>query len=257
MEQLSFKLDNFEGPLDLLLTLVRKNKVSIYDIPISVILEQYLAVMQDMKEIDLEVSSEFLVLAATLLQIKSKMLLPKPEDEADDGIDPREELMLRLIEYSKVMGAAEFFKGRQHIGSTRFYKTPDAIERPPAEWSYAGMTPENLILAYKRAYQKMERKQPPPKQSFAGIVGHEKVSVRQKAAGIWKRLISKSRMMFKELFKGIRSKPEAVASFLAVLELIKMKKIKVEYNNDNGDISNPKIYRTDNNPEMNLDFIEE
>ena len=64
-------------------------------------------------------------------------------------------------------------------------------------------------------------------------------------------------MMFKELFKGIRSKPEAVASFLAVLELIKMKKIKVEYNNDNGDISNPKIYRTDNNPEMNLDFIEE
>ena len=84
MEQLNFKLEHFEGPLDLLLTLIRKNKVSIYDIPISVILDQYLAVMQEMQEMDLEVSSEFLVLAATLLQIKSKMLLPKAEDENEE-----------------------------------------------------------------------------------------------------------------------------------------------------------------------------
>lgn len=257
MEQLSFKLDNFEGPLDLLLTLVRKNKVSIYDIPISVILDQYLEIMQNMNESDLEVSSEFLVLAATLLQIKSRMLLPKPEDENEDGIDPREELMLRLIEYSKVKGAAKYLNDRQHIGNTRFYKLPDIIERPPAELSHSGMTPENLILAYKRAYQRLERKQPPPKQSFAGIVGHEKISVRKKAAGIWVRLMSKSRMMFKELFKGIKSRSEAVASFLAVLELIKMKKIKVEYDETNADISNPKIYRTGNDTEMNLDFIEE
>lgn len=257
MEQLKFKLDNFEGPLDLLLTLVRKNKVSIYDIPISVILEQYLEVMQNMKETDLEVSSEFLVLAATLLQIKSKMLLPKPEEESDDGIDPREELMLRLIEYSKVKGAAAYLGKRQHIGSMRFYKAPDVIAPPPAEWSYAGMTPENLNSAYKRAYQRMERKQPPPKQSFEGIVGHEKVSVRQKAAGLWKRIVSKSRMMFKELFLGVRTKPEAVASFLAVLELIKLKKIRVEYEENNSDISNPKVFRADDSTEMDFDFIEE
>ncbi len=244
MEQLNFKLEHFEGPLDLLLTLVKKNKVSIYDIPISVILEQYLAVMQEMQEMDLEVSSEFLVLAATLLQIKSRMLLPKPEEEMEDGVDPREELVRRLLEYSKVKAAAEYLRPRQSIGAAMFFKAPDLIERPPAEWSYAGMTPENLIAAYKRAYQKLERRQPPPKHSFHGIVGHEKVSVREKVAGIWRRLVQKSRMKFKELFRGVKSRPEAVASFLAVLELIKLKKIRIEYG-ENEDISNPQIFRTD------------
>lgn len=256
MEQLQFKLEHFEGPLDLLLTLVRKNKVSIYDIPISMILEQYLAVVQEMQEMDLEVSSEFLVLAATLLQIKSRMLLPKPEEEDEDALDPREELILRLLEYSKVKEAAEYLRPRQSIGAAMFFKAPDFIERPPAEWNYAGMTTENLIAAYKRAYQKLERKQPPPKHSFAGIVGHEKVSVRQKVAGIWKRLLTKSKIKFKELFQGVQSKPEAVASFLAVLELIKLKKIRIEYA-ENGDISNPRIFRTGNGEDADWNTIED
>ena len=255
MEQIKFKLEHFEGPLDLLLTLVRKNKVSIYDIPISLILEQYLAVVQEMQEMDLEVSSEFLVLAATLLQIKSRMLLPKPETETEDDIDPREELIRRLVEYSKVKGAAEYLRPRQSIGASMFFKTPDAIERPPAEFSMAGMTGENLITAYKRAYQKLERKQPPPVHSFAGIVGHEKVSVRKKVSGIWNRLMKKSKMKFKELFFGVKSRPEAVASFLAVLELIKLKKIRIEYGED-ADISNPRIFRTDDEA-ADLSGIEE
>lgn len=249
MEQLSFKLENFEGPLDLLLTLIKKNKVSIYDIPISMILDQYLEVMQEMKEMDLEVSSEFLVLAATLLQIKSKMLLPNPEDENEEGVDPREELVRRLIEYSKVKGAVEFLAPRQHIGASMFYRAPESIERPPAEWNYSSLTAENLWYAYKRAYEKLERKQPPPKHSFEGIVGHEKVSVRKKVSNIWKRLMSKSKMMFKELFKGVKSKPEAVASFLAVLELVKLKKIRVEYG-EGDDFSNPRIYRNDNDVDL-------
>lgn len=255
MEQLNFKLEHFEGPLDLLLTLVKKNKVSIYDIPISVILEQYLAVVQEMQEMDLEVSSEFLVLAATLLQIKSRMLLPKTEEETEEE-DPREELVRRLLEYKKVKEAAEYLRPRQSIGAAMFFKVPDAIERPPAEWSYAGMTPENLIAAYKRAYQKLERRQPPPKQSFHGIVGHEKVSVREKVSGIWKKLINKSRMKFKELFHGVKSRPEAVASFLAVLELIKLKKIRIEYG-ENEDISNPQIFRTEEEGITDWNGIEE
>ncbi len=251
---LKFKLENFEGPLDLLLSLIRKNKVSIYDIPISDILEQYLAVVQQMQEMDLEVSSEFLVLAATLLQIKSRMLLPKEDEEGEDELDPREELVRRLIEYNKVKAAAEFFIPRQHIGDAFFFKVPDAIERPPAEWNYSGMTTENLIAAYKRAYQKLERKQPPPKHSFQGIVGHEKVSLKQKVTRIWESLRVKSRMKFKELFKGVKSKPEAVASFLAVLELIKLRKIRIEYEDDN-DILNPKVFRNDDAEEINLDLI--
>ena len=254
MEQLSFKLENFEGPLDLLLTLIRKNKVSIYDIPITIILDQYLEVMQEMKEMDLEVSSEFLVLAATLLQIKSKMLLPDPEEENEDGVDPREELVKRLIEYSKVKGAVEFLEPRQNIGASMFYRAPEPIERPPAEWNYSSLTAENLFHGYIRAYEKLERKQPPPKHSFEGIVGYEKVSVRKKVSNIWNRLMSKSKMMFKELFKGVKSKPEAVASFLAVLELVKLKKIRVEYGEEN-DFSNPQIYRNDD--EVDLSGIED
>ncbi len=256
MEQLQFKLEHFEGPLDLLLTLVRKNKVSIYDIPISMILDQYLAVVQEMQEMDLEVSSEFLVLAATLLQIKSRMLLPKPEEENEEELDPREELIRRLLEYSKVKAAAEYLRPRQSIGAAMFFKAPDLIERPPAEWNYAGMTTENLIAAYKRAYQKLERKQPPPKHSFAGIVGHEKVSVRQKVARIWQRLLLKSKIKFQELFQGVKSKPEAVASFLAVLELIKLKKIRIEYA-ENGDFSNSRIFRIGNSEDTDWNAIED
>lgn len=255
MEQLKFKLDSFEGPLDLLLMLIRKNKLNIYDIPISIILDQYLSVMNEMKEMDLEISSEFLVLAATLLQIKSKMLLPKPEEDDEDDTDPREELVRRLAEYKKVKESIGFFKGRENIGASMFFKSPDAIERPPAELNYATLTPENLILAYRRAYQRLERKTPPPKQSFRGIVGHEKVSVRSRVAAIWNRLKTKTATLFKELFSGVKTRPEAVASFLASLELIKLKKIRVEYD-ENGDISNPKVFRINDN-DFDFNVIED
>ena len=203
---------------------------------------------------DLEVSSEFLVLAATLLQIKSRMLLPKEDDEDEEKLDPREELVRRLIEYSKIKGAVEFLEPRQNIGASMYFRAPENIERPPAELDYSSLTTENLWYAYKRAYQRLERKQPPPKHSFAGIVGHEKLSVRKRVSGIWNRLMEKSKVMFKELFRGVKSKPEAVASFLALLELVRLKKVRVEYGDD-ADISNPHIYRDDDS--LNLGDIED
>lgn len=257
MEQLKFKLDSFEGPLDLLLMLIKKNKVSIYDIPISLILEQYLEVMEDMKEADLEISSEFLVLAATLLHIKSKMLLPKTEDEEEPETDPREELVRRLTEYKKIKESVGFFRDRQYIGTYLFFKVPDPIEQPPAELDTTSLTKDSIIEAYKRAYNRLERKMPPPKQSFKGIVGHEKVSVRVRVAKIWDMLRKKTHFLFKELFKGTKSRTEAVASFLAVLELIKLKKIRVEYAED-GNISNPDIYRADDaDMDFDAEIIEE
>lgn len=250
---MNFKVMDFEGPLDLLLNLIRKNKVSIYDIPISLIVEQYFDVMQEMKEYDIDISSEFLVLAATLLQIKSKMLLPKPEPEDEE--DPREELVKRLLEYKKAKAAAEYLNQRKHIGDTIFCKAPDKIERPPAEWNYSRLTPENLVLAYKQAYQKLERRLPPPKRSFSGIVGHEKVSVRSRVKRIWDKLFKRTRMFFKELFVSAKSKPEAVADFLAVLEMVRLNRINVEYNED-GDISNP-IVTMGENSELDLNMIED
>lgn len=226
MEQLSFKLESFEGPLDLLLTLIKKNKVSIYDIPIAEILDQYLSVMQQMEEMDLELSSEFLVLAATLLQIKSKMLLPSEEDEPEE--DPRAELVRRLVEYNKIKESMEFFRERENIGYNLFFKLPDMIERPPAQMDYSELTPQGLLEAYRESFSKMERKLPPPKRSFSGIVGHEKVSVREKVGRIWRGLLNRGKILFRDIFKGVKSRAEAVASFLAVLELIKMNKIEVE-----------------------------
>ncbi len=252
MEQLSFKLDAFEGPLDLLLMLIKKNKVSIYDIPIATILDQYLEVMRSMKEMDLEVSSEFLVLAATLLQIKSKMLLPKDDDEEEE--DPRTELVRRLLEYQQIKESLDFFRERENSAVGLFFKTPDAIERPPAQMNYSKMTLENLLEAYKVSQVKLERKLPPPKRSFSGIVGYEKVSIKDKVRKIWNGLVSKGKMLFRDIFKGIKSKPEAVASFLAVLEMIKLNKIVVEDTDIKGEYSVTKITDDDN---FNFEEVED
>lgn len=239
MTQLSFKLDTFEGPLDLLLMLIKKNKVSIYDIPIADILEQYLLVMQQMEEMDLELSSEFLVMAATLLQIKSKMLLPQEENEEEE--DPRTELVRHLIEYKRIKESIDFFREHENSDATLFFKVPDVIERPPAVIDYSALTVENLAEAYRMSFVKMERKLPPPKMSFSGIVGHEKVSIKERVKTIWKKLIDKGRVLFRDIFKDVKSKPEAVAAFLAVLEMIKMNKIAVAETDTAGEYSVSKI----------------
>lgn len=240
MTQLSFKLDSFEGPLDLLLMLIKKNKVSVYDIPIAEILEQYLAVMQQMEELDLEMSSEFLVMAATLLQIKSKMLLPQEDEDAEEE-DPRTELVRRLVEYQRIKESIDFFREHENSDAVLFFKLPDVIERPPAVLDYSALTAENLLEAYKMSFAKLERKLPPPKKSFSGIVGHEKVSVRERVRKIWNRLIAKGRVLFRDVFKGTKTRAEAVASFLAVLEMIKINKISVDETLDGKDYTITKI----------------
>lgn len=253
MTQLSFKLDAFEGPLDLLLMLIKKNKVSIYDIPIVDILEQYLMVMQQMEELDLEMSSEFLVMAATLLQIKSKMLLPQ-DDENGEEDDPRTELVRRLVEYSQIKESIDFFREHENSDAVLFFKLPDIIERPPAVIDYSDLTAENLLEAYKQSFAKLERKLPPPKRSFSGIVGHEKVSIRERVRKIWSKLVKRGRVFFREVFKNTKSRPEAVASFLAVLEMIKLNKIAVDETLDGKDYTITKI---SNDDKFNLEELED
>ncbi len=253
MEQISFKLDSFEGPLDLLLMLIKKNKVNIYDIPIAQILEQYLEVIAQMESLDLEMSSEFLVMAATLLQIKSKMLLPS-EDEEGEEEDPRTELVRRLLEYKRIKESIDFFRLHENSDAVLFFKLPDVIERPPAVFDYSELTKENLFEAYKVSCTKLERKLPPPKHSFTGIVGHEKVPVRERVFKIWKRLVAKGKVLFKDIFKGTKSRSEAVASFLAVLEMLKLNKITIDETADGKDYTITKITDDDR---FNLEEFEE
>lgn len=254
MSQLTFNLETFKGPLDLLLVLIKKNKVNIYDIPISDILEQYMEVLSKISVPDPEELSEFLVLAATLLQIKSKMLLPSEDDEEEE--DPREELVKRLLEYKKFKEKAEFLKEKENSGYKMFFKLPDAIEEPPTVYTYDEFDGFKLLDAYKTAFSNVERRLPPPKKAFSGIVGHEPVSIKERVKRIWKKFVGKSKILFKEIFSGTTTKPEAVASFLAVLELIRLKKITVE-----GDIKNYTVVLSDkakgNSLESILEHIED
>ncbi|MCW8000078.1 segregation/condensation protein A, partial [Clostridium sp. cpc1] len=126
---LNIKIHNFDGPFDLLLHLIKKNKMEIYDVSIYEITNQYLQYLNRMEELDLEITSEFIVMAATLIEIKSKYLLPKVEEEKEEEEnDPQKELLDKLLEYKKFKAAAEFFKTRQKISGTSFSKKPEIIE---------------------------------------------------------------------------------------------------------------------------------
>lgn len=231
MKQISFKLQVFEGPLDLLLHLINKNKVSIYDIPISEITEQYIDYIAEMKHFDIEVSSEFLVLAAHLLYIKSKMLLPKYGDAPEDEDDPRTELTQRLVEYKKFKKAAQFFCEREFAGSRTFYKMREYIEPVLIDESLSNITIGHLVSAIYDISERIKYRRPVNAERFKGIVGREVVSVFSKLKNVLKKLKTLKKINFIDIFRNVKTKTEAVASFLAVLELIKMNAVKVSQNN--------------------------
>ncbi len=230
MKQISFKLEIFEGPLDLLLHLISKNKVSLYGIPVSEITEQYMDYLAEMKHFDIEVSSEFLVLAANLLYIKSKMLLPKYDGTEEDD-DPRTELTQRLVEYKRFKEAAQYLCEREFAGSHTFYKLRDYIEPRLIDESLADVTALHLLDAISDIADRVTYRKPVSARAFTGLVGREVVSVFSKVKAVLLTLKSLKRMRFLDVFRGVKTRSEAVASFLAVLELVKMNRVKIT---DNG-----------------------
>ncbi len=219
------KLTVFEGPLELLLHLLKKNKVSIYEIPIVSITEQYFSYMEALKEYDIEYSSEFIVMAAELLYIKSKMLLPKREEVEED--DPRADLAKRLAEYQKMKIVSEILKDKEFSDYYSFYKEPEPLPTLPADYSDQSFEVDKLWDAFLAVLDKKARKEPPPKSAFGGIVGREPVSVKSRADFIKGRLKSKKRVTFSSLFEDIDSRPSIIATFLALLEMIKLEIIQV------------------------------
>ena len=209
MDKILYKLDTFEGPLDLLLTLIQKNKVSIYDIPIVEITAQYLEAIDGIEEANLDNTSEFLVMASNLLYIKSKMLLLKNEEEEDEE-DPREELARRLAEYQ------QFKEASKELRKSEF-------------------TTKELIDAFNNIFQRRLRKAKPEKRAFSKIVGREKVSVDDMVEKICKVLKHNKRVQFESLFKADDSRPEMIATFLAVLEMIKLNKLYADYDEKSDD----------------------
>ena len=230
---LEFKLDAFEGPLDLLLLLIEKNKVDIYDIPIAMITDQYLEYVEEMKREDLDVLSDFLVLASTLLEIKARMLLPKEEDENGDEIDPRTELVERLIEYQEYKLKAEILMKQYETSENSFYKDPtipdevrDYEEEPDLELLLENVTLEKLQSIFEMVLRRREDKVDPIRSSF-GNIKKDPVRISDKLAHVLDFGRSRKRFSFRELLEQQATKADVVVTFLACLELIKVGQISV------------------------------
>ncbi len=233
MGTVSYRLDSFEGPLDLLLTLIQKNKVSIYDIPILEITDQYIEIINSQENTDLDYTGEFLVMASQLLYIKSKMLLPKPELEEEE--DPREDLAMRLMLYKKYKEASLELRKNEFATKNMIFRESEKIDFPlPAYNRHHEL--DELIEAFDMIMSRRERRKKPDKAAFTGIVGREKVSVDDMVEKICKRLYGKHHVTFSSLFSGDISKPEMVATFLAVLEMIRLSKIYAENDKETNEI---------------------
>lgn len=227
MEKLQYKLETFEGPLDLLLMLIKKNKVSIYDIPIVEITEQYLEIVEGIDEDKIENASEFIVMAADLLYIKSKMLLPRNEEEEEE--DPREELAQRLAEYQKFKEASKELRKSEFSSKYMVFRDEEKINFPVPEYTREHTISE-LLNAFNSIMARKIRRERPTKRAFSGIVGREKVSVDDMVEKICKKIKKNKRITFKTLFNEEDSKPEMIATFLAVLEMIKLNRLFASYN---------------------------
>ncbi|CAN5708708.1 segregation/condensation protein A [soil metagenome] len=232
LEGYPVRLQNFEGPLDLLLHLIKKHELSIYEIPIARITQQYLEYIDLMQEMNLDVAGEFLVMAATLIHIKSRMLLPRPDPAQEDvDEDPREALMRRLIEHQKFKAAAELLHERETLRSAQWTRA----DGPIAE--IAGEAPEpeievdlfSLISAFRAV---VERARQRPKI----YLPTEQISIEHRIEQLLARLSETEACGFDDLFADMQSRAGMIVTFLALLEMIRLKLIRVFQSGGTGGI---------------------
>jgi len=230
---ITVKLQVFEGPLDLLLHLIEKNKVDIYDIPISLITDQYLEYIRQMETEDLNIMSEFLVMAATLLDIKCRMLLPKEVNEEGEEEDPRAELVEKLIEYKLFKYMSYELKDRQVDAVRTLFKEPtlpkeveDYMEPIDYEKLVGDMDLSRLNQIFKSIIKKQEDKIDPVRSQF-GKIEKDEVNLEEKTAYIESYVQSHSRFSFRSLLEAQTSKMDIVVTFLVVLEMMKLGKILI------------------------------
>jgi len=230
--QYKVKLEIFEGPLDLLLYLIKKEEIDIYDIPIAKITDQYLEYLEMMKLLDLDIAGEFIVMAATLIHIKSKMLLPPeevPQEELEEE-DPRSELVKRLLEYKKFKEVADELAKKEAMASqlyTRKIEEKRLLETEDSPFFEASIF--DLLTAFSKILKEI------PKETFYRLVKDE-FTVGGKIHDIFHMLVNKPKIYFSKLFSQARSKVEIIVTFLAVLELIRLKEILIIQEESFGEI---------------------
>lgn len=231
---ISVKLEVFEGPLDLLLHLIEKNKVDIYDIPIVEITKQYLDYVRMLPDDDMNTKSEFLVMAATLLDIKCRMLLPKEVDESGEEEDPRAELVQKLLEYKMYKYMSYELKDRQYEADRYIYKAPSipkevADYKPPIDYEELVGDSTLVMLGnlFKTVIKRQEDKIDPIRSGF-GKIQKEEVDLDQKQAFVCRYIETHQKCLFTELLSTQKSKMDIIVTFLIILELIKVGSIEVK-----------------------------
>lgn len=240
---ISVKLDAFEGPLDLLLHLIEKNKVDIYDIPIALITDQYMEYIEEMRRRDLYVMSEFIVMAATLLDIKCKMLLPRELDEEGEEIDPRDEMVRQLLEYKMYKYMSFELKDLRMTVGEVVYRKPDMPEeirqyQPPID--YEELVGDMNLLKLNNIFKDIMKRQNDkidPERSKFGRIEKDEVNLEEKISHIEHFISGKKRFSFRELLQKQGSRLEVVVTFLVVLEYMKTGRFTVVQNQLFDDIS--------------------
>jgi segregation and condensation protein A len=238
LESIRIKVQAFEGPLDLLVHLIKKNQMNVHDIQIAVITKQYLEYLDLMQELNLDLASEFLVMAATLIHIKSKMLLPRPEtaagDPADDE-DPRDALVRRLLEHQKFKAAAELLHEKETLRSAQWARPDSRIEEIAGD----DYEPEievdlfSLLAAFRQVLERA-RERPPV------LLPAEQVPIETRIDQLLERLSEAEACGFTDLFEHDASRGDMIVTFLAILEMIRLKLIRVFQQGGVGDI---RIYK--------------
>jgi segregation and condensation protein A len=225
LEAIHIKVEAFEGPLDLLVHLIKKNQMNVHDIQISIITRQYLEYLDLMQELNLDVASEFLVMAATLIHIKSKMLLPRPETAAGDSADeedPRDALVRRLLEHQKFKAAAELLHEKETLRSAQWARPDSRVEAIAGE----DYEPEievdlfSLLSAFKQVLERA-RERPPV------VLPGEQIPIETRIEQLLERLSETEACGFTDLFASDATRPDMIVTFLALLEMIRLKLVRV------------------------------
>ena len=223
------KIDTFEGPLDLLLHLIKESKVDIWDIKIVDITDQYLNYIKSMERLNLNIASEYLVMASELMEMKSKMLLPRYQEEnEEEEIDPREQLINRLIEYQKYKDMTKSFKELEEVRRERYTKAPNSLKEYKDEDTVisSDLTLDDLMKAFEKFIQRKKQEKP-----LSTTVTKKEITVEERRTSIKKILKDKKKVDFFELFEEV-TKEYIVVTFLAVLEMAKKKELSIYQENN-------------------------
>ena len=238
MEELVFKTGAYEGPLELLLALIAKNKMNIFDIQITVIFEQYMAYVNEMRRMDMDVAGEFITMAAELMLIKSRMLLPRQEE------DPREELVRKLMEYKLAKEAAGWLLERGKEFSGRFEKDTDEIK--PDKNAKLELEAEMLTKALSRLLfkfaEKSKEEESAPIELINPLIKKKIVSIPGRVIGVMRKMLKRRAVYFEEFFEDVQSRSELVATFYAILELLKAGRLTIERELAIGGNENIRLY---------------